>query len=177
MNSIERLLCDQIALVLLCTFAVMTPTVVSADEAQTAPNDPRRVQAELLHEAIHGALQVMHRDFFNDEDPIAIPSQSLEDVFDALEERHGITAKWLVVETDVVNVDHKPANDFERTAVVALKNGDETYSRVENGEYRYVGAIPLSSQCLKCHLKLRTDVEPRTAGLVLTFPKQSESDD
>lgn len=174
MHFVGRFPCDHVALVLLGTFAVITPPVVSADEDQTASHDPRRVQAELLHEAIHGALQVMHRDFFNDEDPIAIPSQSLEDVFDAIEERHGVTAKWLVVETDVVNVDHKPANDFERTAVKALKNGDDTYSRVEDGAYRYVGAIPLSSQCLKCHLKLRTDVEPRTAGLVLTFPKPSD---
>ncbi|MFV1995493.1 MAG: hypothetical protein ACC661_08650, partial [Verrucomicrobiales bacterium] len=57
--------------------------------AETAANRPATVaeargRARLLHETIHGALQVMHRDFFDPEDRHRIPSASLEDVFDEL---------------------------------------------------------------------------------------------
>lgn len=43
-----------------------------------------RDRARLLHETIHGALQVMHRDYFRDDAKLTIPSKSLEDVFQEL---------------------------------------------------------------------------------------------
>lgn len=146
--------------------------IASASEEQ---RPELRQRAELLHEVIHGSLQVMHRDFFNEEDPVAIPSASLEDVFEALKERHNVEARWLIVETDAVNVDHKPSDEFEHAAVAALKDGADAFDRVEANAYRYAGAIPLGSQCLKCHVKLRTDNKPRTAGLLLRFPLSEDT--
>ncbi|NQV25336.1 MAG: hypothetical protein HQ518_13320 [Rhodopirellula sp.] len=37
-----------------------------------------RGRARLLHETIHGVLQVMHRDFFREDEGLKIPSQSLD---------------------------------------------------------------------------------------------------
>lgn len=112
----------------------------------------------------------MHRDFFDDDEPDAIPSASMQDVFDELARSYQVNAKWLVVETDVVNVDHKPADDFERAAVKALSDGTTFYEAVEADEYRSAGAIRLGSQCLKCHLTMRKSTEARTAGLLISMP-------
>src|SRR5690606_4565367 len=40
-----------------------------------------RARARLLHESIHGTLQVVHRDFFDEDQSHTIPSASLEDMF------------------------------------------------------------------------------------------------
>ena len=128
-----------------------------------------RGRARLLHEAIHGALQVVHRDFFLEDESAIIPSQSLEDVFVELARSHKVTLKWLVVEGNAMNVDHKPADDFERKAADALANGHREFDAAEGDSYRYAGAIRLSSQCLKCHVPNRTNTKDRTAGLVISM--------
>jgi hypothetical protein len=134
-----------------------------------------RGRARLLHEVLRGSLQVMHRDFFDEENPPAIPSASLEDVFAELERSHQVRVKWLNVETDVLNVDHKPADAFETAAARALKGGKTVYEASEDGQYRFAGRIHLASQCLKCHIKARTSTEPRSAGVVISMPLQNSS--
>ncbi|TWU07301.1 hypothetical protein CA54_57070 [Symmachiella macrocystis] len=129
-----------------------------------------RGRARLLHETIHGALQVVHRDFFLEDESVMIPSQSLEDVFLELARGHHVTLKWLVVNGGVMNVDHKPADAFERNAVVALADGNQEFEATEGNSFRYAGAIRLASRCLKCHVPNRTDTKDRTAGLVISMP-------
>lgn len=53
----------------------------------TLPQEIReaRARARLLPEALNGALRVMHRDFFREGEHMAIPSESLADVFRELE--------------------------------------------------------------------------------------------
>ncbi|QEG01321.1 hypothetical protein Mal15_53970 [Stieleria maiorica] len=129
-----------------------------------------RARAVLLYESMHGALQVAHRDLFDEDDAHAIPSASLEDVFDALAEQYSVELKWLIVETDIVNVDHQADDEFEKAAVVALKAGKPRHEAVEPSRYRFAGPIRLASQCLKCHVKHRTSTEDRTAGLLISMP-------
>ena len=158
---------------------VLPPAVRAvAEESETAASEtpaPRsageaRARAKLLHETIHGALQVMHRDFFDDEEAVAIPSGSLEDVFRVLAESHGVEIGWLNVETDVLNIEHEPKDRFEEQAAKALAAGRDEYEQAGADQYRYAGAIRLGSQCLKCHVKRRTSTEDRTAGLVIRMP-------
>lgn len=141
----------------------------AADLRPTTLNEARG-RARLLHEVLRGSLQVMHRDFFDEENPPAIPSASLEDVFVELQQSHQVRVKWLTVETDVLNVDHKPQDAFETAAARALAKGQDVYEASENGEFRFAGRIRLSSQCLKCHVKNRTSTEARTAGVVISMP-------
>ena len=129
-----------------------------------------RARATLLYETIHGTLQIVHRDFFDEDEAHAIPSASLEDVFHELSTRYNIELKWLIIDTDIINVDHQPTDDFEKAAVKALKAKQQRYEAVENGRYRFAGPIRLASQCLKCHVKHRTSTEDRTAGLLISLP-------
>lgn len=132
-----------------------------------------RSRAQLLFELIHGTLQVVHRDFFEEDDALAIPSASLEDVFHELSVSYDVKLKWLVVNADALNVDHLPADAFEKKAVAALADGKPLVETAENGRYRFAGPIRLPSQCLKCHVKRRTTNTDRTAGLLISMPLQA----
>lgn len=129
-----------------------------------------RARARLLHETIHGTLQIVHRDFFDEDEAHAIPSASLEDVFHELATHYNIQLKWLIVDTDVVNVDHQPEDEFEKAAVKALRKKQIYHEAVEADRYRFAGSIRLASQCLKCHVKHRKSTEDRTAGLLIAMP-------
>lgn len=142
----------------------------AADSLAPTTLQEARGRARLLHEVLHGALQVMHRDFFDEENPPAIPSASLEDVFAELEKSYQVRVKWLTVETDVLNVDHVPQDEFEKAAARALAAGKDVYEADQEGQFRFAGRIQLASQCLKCHVKTRTSTETRSAGVVITMP-------
>lgn len=174
MNYPAKIVFVLIAALMLSHFAAhgRRPDGESSRETLTPPSTTAeaRSRAELLYETIHGTLQVVHRDFFNDEDSHKIPSASLEDVFSELAENYDVKLKWLVVDTDVVNVDHLPEDEFERSAVAALKSGESLFEAVEADRYRFAGPIRLASQCLKCHVKNRVSTDDRTAGLLISMP-------
>lgn len=129
-----------------------------------------RARARILHEAFHGALQVMHRDFFDEDDAHLLPSGSLEDVFKELERSYNVQVRWLAVNAKAMNVDHKPNSDTEKKAVKALAAGKQAYELATEREYLHVGTIRLASQCLKCHLPHRTSTEDRAAALSIKMP-------
>ncbi|MCB1229009.1 MAG: DUF3365 domain-containing protein [Verrucomicrobiae bacterium] len=130
-----------------------------------------RGRARILHETIHGALQVMHRDFFGDDEELNLPSQSLEDVFKELTRSFGVEIRWLGINA-TKDIDHKPQDDFEKRAAEAILQGAPEYSAVERGKYRHVGMIKIQNECLKCHVPHRTTLEDRYAGLAITIPLQ-----
>ncbi len=134
-----------------------------------------RMRAQMLYELARGSLQIMHRDFFDDDNSLAIPSASLEEVFQEMEKRFGVTMKWLVVDADVLNVEHLPESDFEKLAVKALAAGNPDAETIDAGLYHFAGPIRLDARCLKCHVKRRTSNEERLAGLVITIPIAIES--
>ena len=166
-------------------FCSPTPEVRSEEVAGTALEEvassppssvaEARARARLLHETVHGALQVMHRDFFQDDDSSLIPSHSLEDVFRELARSHSVQLRWLVVNANAMNVDNNPRTPFEKSAVKALAAGKTAFEAATPNSYQYVGSIRLSSQCLKCHVPRRTSTEDRAAGLLITMPLKSQS--
>ena len=151
---------------------VPPPVTASESDVFPAPTSiiEARARARLLHESIHGTLQIVHRDFFVEDKSHSIPSASLEDMFEELSDSYQVELKWLIVETDIVNVDHQAADDFEKAAVVALKDGKPRFEAVEGERYRFAGPIRLASQCLKCHVQQRTSTADRTAGLLISMP-------
>ncbi len=132
-----------------------------------------RGRARWMHETIHGALQVMHRDFFGDDDTLSLPSQSLEDVFKEMGRSWSIDIRWLGVNA-TKDDDHRPQDEFERTAAENLKAGKSEYEAMEKNRYRFVGAIKLQNECLKCHVPYRTSLEDRVAGLAISFDLNQE---
>jgi hypothetical protein len=151
----------------------------AADEAEKSPPHrdgdapsvrEARARARLLHEMIHGALQVMHRDFFRSDEGLQIPSRSLEDVFVELERSHGVAVRWLAVNADAMSVDHVPRDEFEKRAVGQLASGKSEFDSVEGDSFRYAGSIRLSARCLKCHVPLRSSNKERAAAVVIIIP-------
>lgn len=139
-----------------------------ADQNQLPKNiEEARGRARLLHETIHGSLQVMHRDFFREDEGMPIPSHSLEDVFKELARSHKVNLRWLAINARAMDIDHEPKSDFDKAAVDVLKTGKEFYESQTDGLYQYVGTIRLSASCLKCHLPARSSNDDRAAGLVI----------
>jgi len=129
-----------------------------------------RFRAQLLHETLHGALQVMHRDFFKEEERSKIPSESLEDVFAELEKTWQVKVSWISVNAKPMNIDHKPSDQFEKAAARAIGDGAENHDVLEGETFRYAGAITLGNRCLKCHVPDRTSLEDRLAAIVISMP-------
>ncbi|QJE98284.1 c-type heme family protein [Luteolibacter luteus] len=167
-------------LILAATGLVMG--LVAGEEGQ-APAKPERtpevkearVRAQLLHETIHGSLQVMHRDFFREGDRLRIPSSSMEDVFRELKRSWNVEVAWMSVNAKAMNVDHRPEGAFEESAVKELNAGKEMAETVEGDTYRYAGAISLGNECLKCHLPDRQNLDERKAAVLISMPLRSES--
>jgi len=146
------------------------PPVAETAEPPPISVSEARGRAKLLHEAMHGALQVMHRDLFDEDQSRSIPSRSLEDVFKGVEHKHNVSLRWLVVNATAMNVDNNPRDDFEKQAAKALAAGEPFHESIEQDRYRFAGPIRLSSTCLKCHVPFRKSLEDRMAGLTISIP-------
>ena len=148
-----------------------------ADLAAALPHtvDEARARARLLHEAFHGALQIMHRDFFREEQRLAIPSKSLTDVFREMKRTHRVELRWMAVNTNVMNIEHEPRDDFDRAAVKALSGDKDEFDQLVDGQFRYAGSVHLSASCVKCHVRSRTSNDSRKAALMITIPLETDS--
>jgi len=129
-----------------------------------------KVRAQILHDTIHATLQFVHRDFFDPLEMDLIPSATLEEVFEEVEEKWAIEIRWLGVEGKTMNVDHKPRDKFEQKAVEALAKGEKEFETMEGRIFRRAAPIVLHNACLKCHVPDRTSLEDRVAGLVISMP-------
>ncbi|HBJ35597.1 MAG TPA: hypothetical protein DDZ51_12785 [Planctomycetaceae bacterium] len=144
-----------------------SPAIAAA--LQTSAVQHKRDRAKLLHETLHGALLVMHRDFFSEETSRVLPSQSLLSVFSELHRGHGVEVRWMTVSGDEMNEDHRPATAFELESVKRIKQGAEFHESIDADAYRYIGRIRLASECLKCHVSRRKSTEDRASGLRITI--------
>lgn len=152
-----------------------TPATAAAAKEQPLPTvDEARRRAEILHEAMHATLQVVHLQYFREDEGLAIPAATLRSVFRELGRRQGVELRWLAVNAQAMNTDHEPRTDFEKEAAAKLTAGATSHEQTDGGTYRRVGAIVLESECLKCHQPTRTDTRPRTAGLLIAMPVAGE---
>ena len=141
----------------------------TAEPARPSVAEARR-QAEILHSAIHATLQVVHHQYYREDEGLAIPAATLREVFAELEKEQHIKLRWLAVEGKAMNAGHKPQDAFEIEAAQALKSGEQQHESGENGVYRRAARIRLTNQCLKCHVPDRKSTEDRTAGLIISIP-------
>jgi hypothetical protein len=132
--------------------------------------DEARRQAELLHQAMHATLQVVHHEYYREDEGLAIPAATLKEVFAELAQKEQVQLRWLAVEGQAMNTDHRASSPFETEAVQALKSGRDALERVEGKLYRRAAPITLTSHCLKCHVPDRKSTRDHTAGLIVTIP-------
>jgi hypothetical protein len=153
----------------------LTPALGEANLEQPVLDPPATVQeararARLLHEAFHATLQIVHHQYYREDEGLLLPARTLRTVFGEMARRKSVSLRWLAVEGQAMNVDHEARDEFEREAVKRLAAGKGEHERFSDGVYRYAGAITLSSECLKCHVPNRKSTEDRTAGLLITMP-------
>ena len=171
-----------VSLAALCCAAGATPPGQPAEKAPPSANvpdvppvprvsaDEARRQAELLHETIHATLQIVHHQYYREDEGLRLPAAVLKDVFAELARSRQVQLRWLAVTAQPVNIDHRPADEFEKNAVEALAAGKEHFELAADGLYRRAARINLRSECLKCHLPSRTSTADRAAGLVISIP-------
>ena len=149
-----------------------SPKADALQSRGTAPAsvEEARNRARILHEAFGGALQVMHRDFFREDQRLTLPSKSLEDVFKEMATTHQVELRWLAVNANAMSVDHKPKNEFEKQVVHALSSGKDEFELANEESFQFAGSIPLSASCVKCHVRSRTSNAEKKAALVITMP-------
>jgi hypothetical protein len=126
-----------------------------------------RAQARLLHDFVHATLQVVHTEYYREDERLPLPANAFETVFEEMAGRSGVKLKWLAVNAKAMNIDHEPRDEFEKQAVAALAAGKDEYESVGPDLYRHAGPITLFSQCLKCHLPSRSSNKERLAALVI----------
>jgi hypothetical protein len=132
--------------------------------------DEARRQAAALHTVLHASLQRVHDGYFEEDAGMPIPAAVLRDVFDELKQDQNIVARWLVVEGQAMNVDHKASTPFEKEAVRVLVAGEPAHEELSEGIYRRAAPIRLRNHCLKCHVPNRKSTRDHTAGLILAIP-------
>jgi hypothetical protein len=150
-----------------------TEPQVEAQETRVSVAAARQ-QAEVLHETLHATLQIVHHQYYREDEGLAIPAATLRKVFDEVARRRKVEIRWLAVNAEAMNIEHSPRDAFERDAVAALAAGKEAHETVADGIYRRAGAITLTSDCLKCHLPNRTSTEDRAAGLLISIPVEEK---
>jgi hypothetical protein len=159
--------------VLTIVLALAWLNVACCEEPRPTLEQARR-QAEVLHTTLHATLQAVHHRYYREDEGLPIPAAMLKEVFTDLEKEQQVKLRWLAVEGQAMNTDHKPKDDFETQAVQALKAGKGVYEATDSGIYRRAGAITLGSHCLKCHVPDRKSTQDRTAGLIIALPVQAE---
>ncbi len=169
MSKLRQILVFGIAPALGLSLAI-TDLARSEDSARLPSAAEARDRAELLHETVHSSLQIVHHEYYREDEGLAIPASTLKKVFRELADRKRITARWLVVDGAAMNTDHLPQDEFERKAAAALAAGKDSYEETTAGTYRRAAGITLTADCLKCHLPNRKSTEDRTAGLILSIP-------
>lgn len=158
-----------------------TPPSQSNDKSSTgstaAPRpsvEEARGRARLLYETIQGMLQVVHHEYYREDEKLPIPARTFKKVFRELADHQKVEIRWLAITGQAMNQEHTPQNDFEKQAANAIASGAEEYELAENGIYRRAGVITLTAECLKCHAPNRTNVKNRAAGLVIAMPIQTK---
>jgi hypothetical protein len=159
---------------LFCHASPVTPAVLGAEpkvnaDAPTTLAEARG-RARLLHETIHATLQIVHHEYYREDEALKIPAATLRTVFRELADRQDVELRWLAVNAQPMNVDHQARGKFDEQAVKELSAGKDTYEQAGEGTYRYAGRITLTSDCLKCHAPNRTSNQDRAAALVITLP-------
>ncbi len=143
-------------------------------EARRVTVREARRQAELLHSLAHATLQLVHERYYREDEGLPIPAAVVNQAFAELKSEQQVTLRWLAVEGQAMNTDHRARDAFEREAVAALQAGKKSHEQVEVGLYRRAAPITLTNHCLKCHVPDRKSTEDRSAGLVVSIPVSSK---
>ncbi len=150
------------------------PKEPTGEKPASASVDEARRQATVLHTVLHASLQRVHDGYFEEDAGLLIPAAVLRDVFEDLKQDQNIVARWLVVEGQAMNTDHKARTPFEKEAARVLRAGEPAHEELVDGIYRRAAPIRLRNHCLKCHVPDRKSTRDHTAGLIIAISVAGE---
>lgn len=161
-----------------CLLVCFAATVIAEEPIVTAPErvefSVARDRAELLHDVYSSALHAIHQRYFH-LDRATVPAKALEDVFEDMQGRRDIHAKWISASFTPMNIDHKPKTEFEKMASRKISRGEPVVEVIEDGWYRRAGAISMNGHCVNCHAgHLQDSPSKRFGGLVISIPIKNE---
>jgi hypothetical protein len=64
-----------------------------------------RERAQILHEAMHATLQIVHHEYYREDEGLTIPAATLQGVFREMATRQGVELRWLAVQGEAMNSD------------------------------------------------------------------------
>ena len=138
-----------------------------------------RGRAKLLHTTYESTLIAVHREYFEKSQRQQVPARVLESVFFWVDRENRIKTRWISVNTEAMNLKHKPKSDVEKQAAKALGSGEEAFELIKDGIYHRAGAITLVASCLSCHESgfVQRRKRRRVAGLVISIPVERRGPD
>ena len=104
-----------------------------------------RDRAKLAHSLYSSTLDVLHREYFHG-DRATVPARAMEDVFARMARLENLQARWIVVNAEAMNIDHKPRDDFEKQAARVIAAGERDHEQVKDGVYRRAAGISLMNK-------------------------------
>lgn len=170
----DRLKTVATLLLILASACVVAQAAAPETASKTISADEARGRAKLLHETVHATLHYVHHEYYREDEGLTIPAETLKRMFREVAERQKVELRWLAVEGEAMNADHKPRDEFERQAAAAIASGKEEFEQLENGVYRRAAAVALTAECIKCHVPNRKSTEVRSAGLIVRIRHVAE---
>ena len=131
-----------------------------------------RARARLLHTTYKSTLVAVHREYFHEASRKRVPARVLEGVFFWVDRENHSKTRWISVNTEAMNLKHKPKTDFEKQAAKVLGSGKDALELVKDGVYHRAESITLVASCLRCHESgfVQKRKRRRVAGLVISIP-------
>lgn len=157
------------------------PTAAEQTEAAAAVEAPEtdggrltlevaRDRATVMQEVYVATLDMLHQRYFH-RDRSLLPARAMHDIFDQLERRSHVQARWISASLPPMSNDHKPESEFEKRAAKEITAGSPQLEILEDGYYRRAVAVPLGGGCVGCHQgRARNPSKQHFAGLVVSIP-------
>lgn len=129
-----------------------------------------RDRATVMQDVYVATLDMLHERYFH-RDRSLLPARAMHDIFDQLERRTQVQAKWIAASLPPMSSDHKPEGEFEKRAAKEITAGTSQLETLEDGYYRRAVAVPLSAGCVGCHQGgARNPIKKHFVGLIVSIP-------
>ena len=137
--------------------AAVTSGTMAADAPPVTPVKMPLKQARqtvsMLNDLYVTTVLGVHGTYVKDTKTVAAATVA-RSVFKSMEAKGWPRTRWISTTGRPLNPDATPKDQFEKDAIVALKQGKPRFERVEGGNLRVATLVPLVDQsCIMCHPK------------------------
>ncbi len=124
--------------------------LVTGGETRSMELDEARQAVEMLDDAYHLILEQTHATYHTRPN-LPVAASVVRRVQAKMTELGWPRARFLAVNTIVMNPDHIPRDDFEQSALVRMRRSSERIDEVVDGKLRVATTVMLGRGCSSCH--------------------------